>query len=140
VGLTVLDASVLIGLLDATDAHHEAAKSAIGERVAASDRLVVPASAYAELLVGPIRRGPEAVATVDALLRALSAEVLALDSEMARAAASLRAHHPGRLRLRDAFVLGTAVELGADLVLTADRRWPSIDGLSITVLGGGAVT
>ena len=139
-GLTVLDASVLIGLLDATDAQHEAAKAAIAKCVAASDRLLVPASAYAELLVGPIRRGPEAVATVDALLGALPADVVALDAEIARASAGLRAHHPGRLRLPDAFVLGTALELGANLVLTADRRWPSIDGLSITVLGGDAVT
>jgi hypothetical protein len=38
--------------------------------------------------------------------------------------ASLRAAHAGRLRLPDAFVLVTAIELGADLVLTADRRSP----------------
>ena len=134
-GLTVLDASVLIGLLDAIDAHHEAAKAAIGARVAAQDRFVVPASAYWELLVGAVQHGSEAVETVDALLGALPAEVVALGREIAHAAACLRANHSGRLRLPDAFVLGTALELGADLVLTADRRWPAIDGLSISVLG-----
>jgi predicted nucleic acid-binding protein len=106
----------------------------IADRLAASDRMVVPASAYAELLVGPMRRGPEAVATVDDFLAALPAEVVPLGREVARAAAELRARHPGRLRLPDAFVLGTAIELGADLVLTADRRWPRIDGLAINVL------
>lgn len=134
-GLTVLDASVVIGLLDATDPHHDAAADAVRERLAARDRMVVPASAYAELLVGPMRRGPEAVATVDALLHALPAEIVGLGAGVARAAAALRAADPGRLRLPDAFVLGTAQELGADLVLTADRRWPAIDGVTVLVLG-----
>jgi predicted nucleic acid-binding protein len=134
VGLTVLDASVVIGLLDATDPHHAAAVTAVRERLAASDRMVVPASAYAELLVGPIRRGRDAVATVDAFLNALAAEVVALGAPVARAAAALRADHPGRLRLPDAFVLGTAQQLGADLVLTADKRWPAIAGLAVQVI------
>jgi predicted nucleic acid-binding protein len=134
VGLTILDASVVIGLLDATDPHHHAATRSIRERVAAADRMLVPASAYAELLVGPIRRGAAAVATVDAFIAALPAEVVELGADIARAAAALRAAHAGRLRLPDAFVLGTAIELGADLVLTADRRWPSIDGLHIAII------
>jgi predicted nucleic acid-binding protein len=134
VGLTVLDASVLIGALDATDAHHQSAVAALRERLAASDRLVVPASAYAELLVGPIRRGEDAVAIADGFLESLPAEVVALDAGVARAAATLRAAHPGRLRLPDAFVLGTATELRADRVITADRRWPSVAGLLTQVL------
>ena len=133
--LTVLDASVVIGLLDATDPHHVAAAMAIRERLAASDRMVIPASAYAELLVGPMRRGAEAVETVDALLAALPAEIVALGVGVARAAAALRAEHAGRLRLPDAFVLGTAIDLGADLVLTADRRWPRIDKVTVGLIG-----
>lgn len=133
-GLTVLDASAVIGLLDASDAHHEAALAAIRERLVASDRIVLPASAYAELLVGPMRRGPEAVAVVDAFIAALPAEILPLGADVARAAASLRAQHPGRLRLPDAFVLGAAQHLGADRVLTADRRWPPVEGLSVVLL------
>jgi hypothetical protein len=97
--------------------------------------MALPASAYAELLVGAIRHGPGAVETVDAFLAALPAEIVPIGPEVARAAAALRARHPGRLRLPDAFVLGTAVELGADLVLTADRRWPTIDGVSIEFVG-----
>ena len=133
-GLTVLDASVLIGALDATDPHHHAAVAAIRERLEASDRLVVPASAYAELLVGPIRRGTEAVAIVDGFLDALPAEVVALGPGVARAAATLRAANPGRLRLPDAFVLGTATELRADRVITADSRWPRVESLVTQVL------
>ena len=133
--LTVLDASVVIGLLDATDPHHGAAVVAIRERLAAPDRMVIPASAYAELLVGPMRRGPEAVEMVDALLAALPAEIIGLGVGVARAAAALRAEHAGRLRLPDAFVLGTAIDLDADLVLTADRRWPTMDRVSVAVIG-----
>jgi predicted nucleic acid-binding protein len=138
VGLTVLDASVLIGLLDATDAHHEAAVAATRERLAASDQMVVPASAYAELLVGPIRRGKDAVAIVDAFVAALPAAIVPLGPGVARAAAALRAANPGRLRLPDAFVLGTAIELGADRVITADRRWPRVEGISVQLLDWGA--
>ncbi len=134
-GLTVLDTSVVIGMLDATDPHHGAATAAISERLTAGDRMVVPVSAYAELLVGPMRRGSDAVAIIDAFLAALPAEIIPLDAVTARVAAALRAANPGRLRLPDAFVVGTAVHLGADLVLTGDHRWPAIDGLSIAVIG-----
>lgn len=133
--LTVLDASVVIGLLDATDPHHGAASIAIRERLAASDRMAIPASAYAELLVGPMRRGAEAVETVNAFLDALPVEIVELGAAVARTAAALRADHPGRLRLPDAFVLGTAIEFGADLVLTADRRWPTMERVRVAVIG-----
>ena len=72
--------------------------------------------------------------TVDAFLGALPAEIVPLGADVARASADLRARHATRLRLPDAFVLGTAVSLGADLVLTADRRWPTIEGLTISVV------
>ena len=134
-GLTVLDASVVIGLLDASDPHHPGAVTALRARLAERDQLVVPASAYAELLVGPMRRGETAVAVVDQALAALPAEVVPLGSEIARRAAGLRAAHAGRLRLPDAFVLATALALRADLVVTADRGWPPIDALAVEVLG-----
>ena len=133
-GLSVLDASVVIGLLDASDEHHGGAAAAIRARLAARDRLVVPTSAYAELLVGAMRRGPEAVALVDEVLARLPAEVVALDRDSARLAADLRARNPGRLRLPDAFVLATALALEADLVVTADRGWPEVVGLEVQLI------
>jgi len=126
VALTVLDASVVIAVLDSQDPHHAAARVALEARLAASDTLVVPASAYAEALVGPVRRGPEAVEKVDAFLDALPARVEPATRAIARRAAHLRAEREGRLRLPDAFVVGTALELSADRVLTADRAWPAM--------------
>jgi len=64
VALTVLDAGVVIAVLDAADGHHAAARAALSEALARGDELVLPASAYAESLVGPSRRGQAAVAAL----------------------------------------------------------------------------
>jgi predicted nucleic acid-binding protein len=133
-GLTVLDAGVIIAALDASDAHHGAAIAALGDVRAAGDALAVPASAYAESLVGPSRRGADAIATVDAFLDSLPAEVEPVSREVARAAAGLRATHGRALRLPDALVLATASVTGAELVLTTDDEWPDA-GVSVRVIG-----
>lgn len=121
--VVVLDASVLIAFLDANDAHHPAAVEAL--RAHERETLVLPASAYAEVLVGPLRRRAAAVATIQALLSALAVRIEPLTADIAVAAASLRARHPS-LRLPDAFVLATADTLDDAIVLTADRAWRKI--------------
>ena len=132
--LTVLDAGVIIAALDADDPHHAAAVEALRQARGAGDRLVVPASAYAETLVGPSRRGEEAMATVDTFLDALPASVEPAAREIARRAASLRAGHGRSLRLPDALVLATAAVMRADLVLTTDAGWPDT-GIAVRVVG-----
>lgn len=122
-GLTVLDAGVLIGFLDGDDAHHEGAMTALREATDRHDRLVLPASALAEVLVGPSRRGSEAVATVRELIERVPIEVEALTSDVAVAAAALRARHRS-LKLPDALVIATAATLDADRLVTTDRGWP----------------
>lgn len=129
-GLTVLDASVVIAVLDAADTHHAAATAAISARLGTRDTLVLPASAYAEVLVGAFRSGPSAVETVDEFVAALPANIEPATAAIARRAARVRAEHGRRLPLPDAFVIGTALDLRADRVLTADRDWPD---LAITV-------
>lgn len=119
--LTVLDASVLIALLDPDDALHSAAKAATAR--AAADELVVPASALAESLVVPARVGR--LEEVRAAIEALGPTIAPIDEEVAVLAASLRAKH-GKLRLPDALVIALADSFQAGSLLTGDSRWEGI--------------
>jgi predicted nucleic acid-binding protein len=127
VGLTVLDAGVVIGVLDRGDPHHDACRRALSAAIERNDAVLVPASAYAECLVAPTRRGPEAVAAVDAFLADLSAEVEPITRQVAARAAGLRATHGSRLRLPDALVVASAIHADADRLLTTDRGWPALE-------------
>jgi predicted nucleic acid-binding protein len=134
-GLTVLDAGVVIAALDADDAHHSAAASTFGAARDRGDSFTVPASAYAEILVRPARRGVATVARVDAALDAMTISITAADREIARRAATLRARH-SNLRLPDALVIATAIELDADDLYTTDKRWKALRALGF----GGRLT
>lgn len=126
--LIVVDASVLIALLDPDDALHEAAAAALTRH--AGDELKLPASAYSESLVGPARRGdlPAAKRAVASLLM----NVVPVTDRIAEHAAKLRARHP-KLRLPDALVVATGSTLKADVVLTADAGWRRL-GATVSVL------
>lgn len=124
--LTVLDAGVLIAILDAEDALHADAVRVLSDVRDRGDDLVIPVSAYAESLVWPSRRGSDAIAVVDRFIDALPARVEPASRSIAAAAAGLRAEHGPSLRLPDALVVATAAVLGADRVITTDTRWPSM--------------
>jgi predicted nucleic acid-binding protein len=127
VAVVVLDASVAIALLDANDVHHDACRAAL-EKVAGDD-LHLPASAYAEALVQPARarrRLALARASLDALLLVIGP----IDKVVAEQAATLRARSR-MLRLADALVLAYALSVGADAVLTTDRRWRRFQNVEI---------
>jgi predicted nucleic acid-binding protein len=123
VAIVVLDASVIIAFLDPDDALHEAAVGALTEHQ--HDELVVPASVYAEILVGPYRMGAQAVAEVEAFLEDFAVRIEAITPAIARAAASIRGGSKS-VRLPDALVLATADEVRADRVLTGDDSWAKI--------------
>ena len=131
--LTVIDAGVIIGILDANDAHHAAASAALSDALQRGDALAIPASAYAELQVGPAGRGRAAMRVVDEFLADLPAEVEPIGRQLAARAAQLRAGHGARLRLPDALVLATALQLKADRVLTTDAGWPAV-GVAVEVI------
>jgi predicted nucleic acid-binding protein len=135
--LTVLDSGVVIAILDASDVHHEAAVIAVAAAMDRGEGFALPASAYAEVLVAPHRRGAEAVDTADAFLDALPATVEPATRAIAAQAAGLRARHGTAVRLPDALVIATAMVLGAELVITTDGRWPSVP-VPVEVIGPDA--
>jgi predicted nucleic acid-binding protein len=117
VGALILDASVVIALLDTADAHHQ---QAVGDAEAADlegHTLIIPASVYSEALVAFARAGRLRDAR-DAL-GGMGIEVEPLTASVAERAAELRARHQ-RLRLPDAIVLACAGALGGKL-LSYDR-------------------
>lgn len=125
-GAVVLDSSVVIGLLDAADALHEQALTALIRRTADGAEFSLPASVLAEVLVGEARRSRPAVDLRRRHLTELFGQVRVLDEEVAAAAANLRAGHRS-LRLPDALVIATGIVDDADTILTADKRWAGVD-------------
>ena len=81
-GLTVLDAGVVIAALSPQDAHHAAAVAAISTAIGRGDRLAVPASALAEALVHPFRAGQAVVDQVERFIDELPATVEPLTRPM----------------------------------------------------------
>jgi predicted nucleic acid-binding protein len=135
VGLTVLDAGPIIAVLDGADVHHQAAVDALRRLEESGDQLVIPAVTYAECLVHPARRGEPAMAAVDAYLDALPVSIEPVTDAIARRAAGLRAKYGKHLRLPDALVVATALELNVNRILTTDTRWPPLT-VDVEVIGG----
>jgi predicted nucleic acid-binding protein len=126
VALIVLDASLVIAHLTLADALHEGTLGYLEEH--AADDLRLPASAYAEVLVGPARTAR--IDTTRQLLDEIAVAIEPLTRDIAERAASLRAEHRS-LRLPDALVLATGDVLDADEVATADRRWRRFDRVRV---------
>lgn len=117
-GALILDANVLIALLDRSDAHYEKAVEDVDAADQADRELIVPASAYSEALVAFARVGR--LADARTAIAAMGIVVAALSTDIAEYAAELRATH-AKLRLGDAVVLATAGLLSGEL-LTYDQR------------------
>jgi predicted nucleic acid-binding protein len=120
--LAVVDASIIIAVLDPDDALHAPAIVALSRD---DQQLVAPATVYAEVLVHPYRVGNEEAARIANFFDDLPIAVRDVDRRTAATAARLRA--AANVPLGDAVVLATGEELGADAVLTGDRRWRPID-------------
>ena len=119
--LVVLDASVVIALLNEGDANHKAAVAAL--TALSTEELVISASTFAEILVGPYRAGSRAERIVEGFVTdRLRVEPVSV--EIARRSARLRAGTQA-LRLADALVIATGDVLDA-AVLTADRGWSKV--------------
>jgi predicted nucleic acid-binding protein len=123
VALIVVDASVLIAFLEVEDALHDAAVAALKE--AADDDLILGATTLLELLVTPYRRSEDHAERVKTFVRSVPLRVEPITEAIADAAARLRARHR-TLAVPDALTLAVADAVGADAVLTADRRWRTL--------------
>lgn len=134
-GLTVLDAGVVIAILDANDAHHAAALSAVAAARKRRDDILLPVSAYAEARVTPSRNGPQAIETFDGFIDRMPARVEPASRSIGASAAELRARFGPSLKLPDALVIATAQVLMADRIVTTDQGWPDI-GIPIDVVAG----
>jgi predicted nucleic acid-binding protein len=110
----VLDAGVLIGLLNPADVHHAAAAAVFADP---DQRFLVHTLNLAEALVGPerARRGLEVFDD----LRRLGVEPVSLGSNEALLLAHARAEY--RLRMPDTCALATALHFGAQLVTYDDQ-------------------
>jgi len=118
VGALILDASILIGLLDREDPHHTKAVDEVEAADLAERELLAPASAYSEALVA-FARADRIAAARDAM-SAMGIIVTPLTATIAEHAAILRATERS-LRLPDAIVLATARVLDGEL-LTYDAK------------------
>jgi len=129
VGLTFLDTSAVVGFLDADDALHPSARSAVLGALRDGERLAVSIIGWAEALAS-VRLGHHDERVLRAFRLDLALEVVALDEPTAERAADLRV---AGLRLPDALVLASAERSGATQVVTGDRRWVTA-GVNVPVL------
>lgn len=121
--MIVLDASIVIAVASSADVFHHAAVKALTAAQESGEDLLLPASAYSEALVWPVRQGQ--VDVIDDFVDRMPLRFIPIDRAIARTAARLRGVRPG-LRLPDALVLATGEELEAATVLTTDARWRTI--------------
>ena len=123
--LIALDASATLAYLAGSETM-SAAATWIFDGCLASGRNagVLSTLTAAELLVRPFRAGDASVANVEGFLRFFGSIRLAeVTYPVARTAARLRA--ATGISMPDAIVIGTAIELGADIIATYDRGWPA---------------
>lgn len=117
-GPLILDASVLIAILDTADAHHSRAVDDVDAADQQGRSIVTPASAYSEALVAFAR--VDRIADARNAIVAMGITVAILDAAVSERAAALRAKHD-HLRLPDAMVWATAIQLDGQL-LSYDKR------------------
>jgi predicted nucleic acid-binding protein len=121
--VSVLDASVLIALLDEQDAGRPLARAAVAQSKRDHD-LLIPVTAFSESIVAPYRRSRRAGQRAEAALVALG-NIVDVTREIASRAAQLRAAR--QIKLPDALILATAIQMAADQILTLDRHWRGVD-------------
>lgn len=120
--LAHLDASVLIALVDASDAHHESSKRALIELEANNFGFAVSAVAYMEAIVGPKRAGTRQERIARKAIEAICPNgPIPISADIADAAAGLRVKNPW-LKSVDAMIVACANTAGNGRLVTNDKR------------------
>lgn len=104
----------------------------VGRQVARADGdeckrdhdLLIPVTVFSESIVAPYRRSQPDGQRAEAALAALGS-VVAVTRDTASRAAQLRVTL--QIKLPDALVLATAMQVAAEPILTLDRRWLGVD-------------
>ena len=117
-GVALLDTSIVIAALNRDDTLHQEASRAV-QAEQGRHALAISVLTYAEMLVGPLRAGADAVQIVERF--AAQVRIVDLAPSIARLAAELRATRG--LKLPDA------------VIVTADARWRAVE--TVRVVGGG---
>jgi predicted nucleic acid-binding protein len=95
------------------------ARAAVDESKRDHD-LLIPVTAFSESIVAPYRRSRRAEAALTAL-----GNLVDVSRDIASRAARLRATR--QIKLPDALILATAMQVAADQILTLDRCWRGVD-------------
>jgi predicted nucleic acid-binding protein len=126
-----LDSDVVVGFLDAGDALHGAADSAVRELIH-DQRLVVSVITCAEVLTGA-RLGHHDTDVVAGFFADLITEVIPVDPPIAEIAARLRAGQAS-LRMPDALIVATAeASPEVDLLVSGDAAIPRVADVECAV-------
>ena len=105
----VLDSSVLIALLDATDLHHGAAAKA----TAMKNTYFISAITLSESLIAPYSVSQVVGDSIKGKITKLMSDVVSVDAQVATEAAKIRAKK--KISLPDAIISATAVLINAQL-------------------------
>jgi predicted nucleic acid-binding protein len=122
VAVVVFDSDVLIGFLNATDAHHDETVTIVREAFAPRTQRWLSVVNYSEIMVGPLKAGDQTREHVESMLAHLVIELAPIDRKRARHAANVRARTG--LKLPDAYAVALAVEARAT---DTDVRLASFD-------------
>ncbi|GAA4221207.1 putative nucleic acid-binding protein [Streptosporangium album] len=121
----MLDTNVIAGLLNPDDALHDHACNAVRRWEDKAASFTISVITWSELRVGAVRRGVAAEKMLGAFRAAVIDRIVEVDETTTESAALLRAADL-TIRVPDALIIATAREVGADALLTADRKFPGI--------------
>lgn len=130
--MTTLDAGVVIAVLDATDAHHESARSLLRAALAAGEPLACSPITLAEVLVGPARAGR--LVETEHILELLGIVTTPFPANAPSRLARLRAE--SGMKLPDCCVLLAAVQTESSLITFDDALAKAATRLGLNTLPG----